>query len=105
MNGKNFENAKRRSYTGLKGIRFTFYERKQGCKFYEQFNSFIDADVLVFNSLKYKMESSMNRKPETEAEIIDECDEFLDGFSNERTINVERLQNSLNQIFSDCENQ
>jgi len=99
LNGKNFENAKRRSYNGLKGIRFVFYERKPGCKFYEQFNSFIDADVLVFNSLKYTLESSMNRKPETEAEIIDECDEFLDSFSNQRTINIERLQNSLNQIF------
>ena len=67
MNGKNFENARKRNYTGLKGTRFTFYERKSGCEFYEQFNSFIDADVLVFNSLKYKLESSMNRKPETEA--------------------------------------
>jgi Rad3-related DNA helicase len=103
MNGKNFENAKKRSYTGLKGTKFIFYERKQGCKFYEQFNSFIDADVLVFNSLKYKLESSMNRKPETEAEIIDECDEFLDSFSNQRIINIDRLQNSLNQVFSDYE--
>jgi Rad3-related DNA helicase len=103
LNGKNFEDAKKRSYKGLKGTKFIFYGRKAGCPFYEQFHSFIDADVLVFNSLKYKMESSMNRKPETEAEIIDECDEFLDGFSNERTINVERLQNSLNQIFSDFE--
>ncbi|OGJ13087.1 hypothetical protein A3K82_03550 [Candidatus Pacearchaeota archaeon RBG_19FT_COMBO_34_9] len=45
----------------------------------------------------------MNRKPETEAEIIDECDEFLDSFSNQRIINVDRLQNSLNQIFSEHE--
>ncbi len=103
MNGKNFENAKKRSYAGLKGTTFTFYERKPGCGFYEQFHSFIDADVLVFNSLKYKLESSMNRKPETEAEIIDECDEFLDSFSNQRTINIDRLQNSLNQVFSEYE--
>ncbi len=103
MNGKNFENAKKRSYTGLKGMKFIFYERKPGCRFYEQFNSFIDADVLVFNSLKYKLESSMNRKPETEAEIIDECDEFLDSFSNQRTINMDRLQNSLKQIFPEHE--
>src|SRR4030042_889135 len=103
MNGKNFENAKKRSYTGLNGTRFIFYQRTPGCKFYEQFNSFIDSDVLVFNSLKYKLESSMNRKPETEAEIIDECDEFLDSFSNQRIINVARLQNSLNQIFSEYE--
>lgn len=103
LSGKNFENAKKRGYMGLKGIRFIFYERKPGCKFYEQFNSFVDSDVLVFNSLKYQLESSMNRKPETEAEIIDECDEFLDSFSNQRTINIERLQNSLNQIVLDYE--
>jgi Rad3-related DNA helicase len=103
LSGKNFENAKKRNYMGLNSTRFTFYERHRGCAFYEQFNSFIDSDVLVFNSLKYKLESSMNRKPETEAEIIDECDEFLDSFSNQRTINLERLQNSLNQIFSDYE--
>lgn len=100
MNGKNFESSQKRSYAGLDGTKFNFYQRKPGCKFYEQFNSFIDSDVLVFNSLKYKLESSMKRKPETEAEIIDECDEFLDSFSNQRTINLERLQNSLNQIFS-----
>ena len=94
---------KKEAILDLKGIKFIFYQRKPGCKFYEQFNSFIDSDVLVFNSLKYKLESSMNRKPETEAEIIDECDEFLDSFSNQRMINIERLQNSLNQIFSEHE--
>ena len=103
LNGKSFEHAKKRSYTGLKGTKFIFYERKKGCPFYEQFNSYIDADVLVFNSLKYKLESGMNRKPETEAEIIDECDEFLDGFSSQRIINFDRLQNSLNQIVSEME--
>ncbi|MCK9596893.1 DEAD/DEAH box helicase family protein [Candidatus Pacearchaeota archaeon] len=103
LNGKNFEGAKKRSYQGLKGARFIFYQRHPGCKFYEQFNSYIDSDVLVFNSLKYKLESSMNRKPETEAEIIDECDEFLDGFSNQRMVNIDRLQNSLNQIFLESE--
>ncbi len=101
LNGKNFEDVKKRKYKGLNGTNFTLYQRGHGCKFYEQFNSFIDSDVLVFNSLKYKLESSMNRKPETEAEIIDECDEFLDSFSNQRTINIERLQNSLNQIFAE----
>jgi Rad3-related DNA helicase len=99
LGGKNFEGAKKRSYQGLKDTKWIFYERKTGCQFYEQFNSYIDSDVLVFNSLKYKLESSMNRKPKTEAEIIDECDEFLDSFSNQRMINIDRLQNSLNQII------
>ena len=81
--------------------KFVFYKRKPGCKFYEQFNSFIDADAIVFNSLKYKLESALNRKPATEVEIIDECDEFLDGFSNQKTISLNRLQYALDFVFPD----
>ena len=43
----------------------------------------------------------MDRKPETAVEIIDECDEFLDTFSNQRTINIERLQNSLQHLYGE----
>ncbi len=92
--GKGFEESKR-TYEGLNNTKFTIYQRKPGCKFYEQFNSYIDSDVIVFNSLKYHLESALNRKPLTEAEIIDEGDEFLDNFSNQRNINLDRLQNSL----------
>lgn len=95
MKGPAFKNAEKRNYTGLNNTEFTFYQRKQGCPFYEQFNHFIDSDVLVFNSLKYKLETTMNRKPLTEIEIIDECDEFLDSFSNQKTINLDRMQNAL----------
>jgi len=91
--------VEKRKYKGLNGKEFTFYQRKPGCSFYEQFNSYIDSDVIVFNSLKYELEFAMNRKPLTEVEIIDECDEFLDSLSNQRTINIERLQNSLSSIF------
>jgi len=97
---KQFENVKKKKYSGLEDTEFIFYQRKPGCKFYEQFNSFIDSDVIVFNSLKYKLESALNRKPLTEVEIIDECDEFLDSFSNQRNLNLDRLQNSLAHIFT-----
>ncbi len=100
---KNLDYTNKRTYQGLKNIRFIIYQRKPGCKFYEQFNSYLDSDVIVFNSLKYKLESAMNRKPMTEAEIIDECDEFLDSFTNERHINFDRLQNSLIQFMSENE--
>jgi Rad3-related DNA helicase len=100
---KIFEDARQRKYKGLNNKKFVFYQRKEGCKFYEQFNSFIDADVIVFNSLKYKLESSMDRKPATEVEIIDECDEFLDSFSNQSIININRLQNALNYAFPEKE--
>ena len=96
---KSVEYSKKRNYEGLNGMDFTLYQRKPGCGFYEQFNSYIDSDVVVFNSLKYKLESALNRKPKTEVEIIDECDEFLDSFSNQRSVNIDRLQNSLTQMF------
>jgi Rad3-related DNA helicase len=99
LGGKSFVNVIKRKYKGLENTNFIFYQRKPGCKFYEQFNSFIDSDVIVFNSMKYFLETIMNRKPETEIEIIDECDEFLDKFSSQKNINIERLQNSLVHIF------
>ncbi len=103
FNGKVFKNAKKRKYMGLDNTEFTIYQRKEGCPFYEQFNSFIDAEVIVFNSMKYKLETTMNRKPLTEVEIIDECDEFLDSFSNQKTINLERMQASLLQLARETE--
>ncbi len=96
--GKGFEDYPKRSYEGLKGNKFVIYQGKPGCGFYQQFNSYIDSDVMVFNSLKYILESALNRKPLTEVEIIDEGDEFLDRFSNQRKINLDWLQNSLIQI-------
>ncbi len=101
---KNLNEIKKRRYTGLKGKNFIFYQRKPGCPFYNQFNDYIDSDIIVFNSMKYKLESALNRKPLTEVEVIDECDEFLDSFSNQRTINIDRLQNSLGSaVVSDEE--
>lgn len=96
--GKGFEDYPKRTYEGLKGNKFVIYQGKPGCGFYEQFNTYIDSDVLVFNSLKYILESALNRKPLTKAEIIDEGDEFLDRFSNQRKINLDWLQNSLIHI-------
>jgi len=100
LGGASFVNSVKRTYTGLKDTNFRFYQRMPGCKFYEQFNYFIDSDVIVFNSMKYLLESIMNRKPLTEIEIIDECDEFLDKFSNQKNINLDRLQRSLANIFT-----
>jgi len=100
LGGESFASAIKKKYRGLNNTDFIFYQRRQGCRFYGQFNSFVDSDVVVFNSLKYNLESALNRKPFTEVEIIDECDEFLDGFANQRTLNIDRLQISLANIFS-----
>src|SRR3989344_4631370 len=68
LGGKSFANSKKRRYTGLKDTEFIFYQRESGCKFYEQFNFYIDSDAIIFNSEKYKIESALNRKPITAAE-------------------------------------
>ncbi|VVB78701.1 Uncharacterised protein [uncultured archaeon] len=97
---KRFKDAIKKKYTGINKKKYSFYQRKQGCTYYNQYNAYIDADVIIFNSLKYKIESLMGRKPETELEIIDECDDFLDSFAEQESINLSRLLFSLNMVHS-----
>ncbi len=96
-------NAKKSFFTGISGKKYIHYVRCPGCSYYEQFEKYVNSDVLVFNSLKYKLESLLGRKPKTAVEIIDECDEFLDNFSNSETININRLQSALTYAFGTTE--
>jgi len=98
--GIHFKNATEIPYQGLDNQRFIIHQRKKGCPFYDQYLSYTQADVLIFNSLKYKLETIMNRKPQTEVEIIDECDEFLDSFANIEKISLNKLAYSLNLVFA-----
>ncbi|MBD3253009.1 hypothetical protein GF386_04715 [Candidatus Pacearchaeota archaeon] len=86
-------------YKAMNNRNFIFHQREKGCPYYEQYFAYAEADAIIFNSLKYKLEVLMNRKPETELEIIDECDEFLDSFANIEHINLDRLLFALNTIF------
>ena len=90
-------------YAGLNGNSFIIHLRKDGCGYYNQFLSFKDADVLVFNSKKYVIETLLERKPHTEVEIIDECDYFLDNLGNEKSINLNFLSSKLSKIILDLE--
>jgi len=78
-----------------------FYHRKSGCSYYDQYLSYRDADVIIFNAMKYKIELSIGRKPETDVEIIDEGDEFLDKLAEQEEINLNRLEASLKTISPD----
>ncbi len=97
---KKFKDTNKIKYKGLNNKEFIIYQRKPGCPYYDQYLEYRDSDVLIFNSLKYKIETMMNRKPETELEIIDECDDFLDSFANIEQINLNRLLFSLGFVFS-----
>lgn len=93
-----FKDATKKRYTGLEGNDFIFYHRKEGCTYYDQYQAYIDADVIIFNAAKYKIETALNRKPQTDVEIIDEADEFLDNLSQQQSINLTRLANTLGTL-------
>jgi Rad3-related DNA helicase len=95
INPKGLGNYKKKTYISVSGKDYTIFTRKTGCKYYDQYQAYVDSDVLIFNSMKYLLETSMGRKPRTDIDIIDECDEFLDNFTNERRINLSRLHSSL----------
>jgi hypothetical protein len=98
---KKFKDSKKIEYTGLNNKRFIMYQRDKGCAYYEQYLAYSNADVIIFNSRKYLLETSMDRKPATELEIIDECDDFLDSFANQEKISLNRLLSSLNFLFTE----
>ena len=90
--------ARKKKYQGLRGRDFIFYHRKEGCSYYDQYLAYLEADVIIFNSAKYKIEVALDRKPKTEVDIIDEADEFLDSMSTQETLNLTKLQASLNSL-------
>lgn len=92
---KQLTDARKKKYSGLQDKEFIFYHRKEGCSYYDQYQAYIDADVIIFNSAKYKIETLLDRKPATDVEIIDEADEFLDSFSQQEELNVTRLLRTL----------
>lgn len=97
------KDAKKKRYTGMWDKDFVFYHRKSGCSYYDQYLSYIDADVIIFNSAKYLAETALGRKPKTDVEIIDEADEFLDSLSNNIEINLGRLSSALRNLIPDSE--
>ncbi len=104
-NDYGLKDAQQIDYEGLRNKQFAYFRRKPGCTYYEQFMSYITSDVLVFNSKKYELEVTMDRKPVTAVEIIDECDEFLDNFSNEKRFNLDQLQYKLDTLIKQCKDE
>ncbi len=97
------KDATKRKYMGMYGREFVFYHRKPGCSYYDQYLAYMDADVIIYNAAKYLAESAMGRKPQTTVDIIDEADEFLDSLSNQKALNLTRLDNALRMLVPDSE--
>ena len=96
---KGLDDVKKKTYQAICGKEYAVFTRKKGCAYYDQYTSYADADVLIFNSMKYQIETMIGRKPKTDLDIIDECDEFLDSFANERKINLNRLLSALSGLI------
>ena len=96
---KSLSKARKKKYKCIKDKDYALYERAKGCGYYQQYHNYIDSDVLIFNSQKYLLEVAVGRKPKTDLDVIDECDEFLDSFANEKKINLNRLITSLSTLM------
>ncbi|MCK4997193.1 DEAD/DEAH box helicase family protein, partial [Candidatus Pacearchaeota archaeon] len=100
INPKGLPKVEKKTYTAVCGKEYALFQRKKGCAYYDQYVGYADADVLIFNSMKYNIEMQIGRKPKTDLDIIDECDEFLDNFANEKKINMNRLLTALTNLNS-----
>ncbi len=92
---KGLSETNKKKYMSVDGKEFALFHRKKGCGYCDQYISYSESDVLIFNSQKYHIENILGRKPKTDIDIIDECDEFLDNFANEKKINLNRLRSSV----------
>jgi len=99
--GKTLSKARKRKYMTISGKEYALFERDKGCGYYQQYHSYMDSDVLIFNAQKYLLETMMGRKPKTNLEVIDECDDFLDSFAHEKKINLNRLMSALSALVTD----
>ena len=100
----NLDFLEMRNYRAVDGDH-VLYMRKPGCSYYKQFQEYSHADVILFNSAQYLLECAIGRKPSTEVEIIDECDEFLDSFSSEGTILLPLLSYDATMIVPEDDKQ
>jgi Rad3-related DNA helicase len=98
---KQLSDATPKKYRGLNGREFVFYHRKKGCSYFDQYQAYFDADVLVFNAAKYLIEVALDRKPATKIDIIDEADAFLDSFATQQSLDLTRLAGALRSLVSE----
>ena len=61
IKSRTLEDAAKKKYTTISGKEYALFHRKQGCKYCDQYTNYIDADVLIFNSRKYLIETAIGR--------------------------------------------
>ena len=73
------------------GGRQIFHRRKKGCGYYDQFEKYLQNDILVFNNAKWYFETLMGRKPQADIEVFDEADLFLDSLSLKTVLSLRKV--------------
>ncbi len=99
MKPKGLDDVQKLKFETSSGKEFALFQRKKGCGYFDQYENYVSSDVLIFNAAKYLIEIEIGRKPKTEIDIIDECDEFLDNFANEKRINIQRFMTAMSSLM------
>ncbi|MEE8358716.1 MAG: helicase C-terminal domain-containing protein, partial [Candidatus Hydrothermarchaeales archaeon] len=68
-----------------------FHRRREGCGYYDQFESYLKSDILVFNNAKWYFETIMRRKPKVDIEVFDEADLFLDSLTMKTVLSARKV--------------
>ncbi len=71
---------------------------KGECPYWEQFRSYLSADVSVLNSKKWEIEAWIGRLPKSEITVIDEADAWLDGLCSKVGLTEGRIVGLLNDL-------
>ncbi|MEM2925797.1 MAG: helicase C-terminal domain-containing protein [Methanocellales archaeon] len=83
-------------YQSISGTKY-YLKRGSGCEYCDQFESYVNADIIVMNSAKWTVETHLGRKPSVAIECIDESDLFLDQLTLDTSIG-ETIARKLGKI-------
>lgn len=89
------------SYRGLVGKHSLLLKDEGECPYWNQFRSYLSADVDVLNSRKWEIEARIGRLPLSEITVIDEADAWLDGLNSKASITGGRIGRLLDEIRED----
>ncbi len=86
-------------YSSIEGESYWNKRNNEICPFYKQFRSYLDSDIIVYNSKMYEIETLYTeRKPNVDLEVIDEADLFLDQLNMKTSIFYETVKKVNNKL-------
>ncbi|GEM_PF-936791 len=89
------------SYRSLSGRHSLLMSEGENCPYWNQFKSYLEADVNVMNSKKWEVEAMIGRLPLSDVTIVDEADAWLDGLSSRTSLNEKKIGRLINTLRDD----